>query len=290
MGTLNPLPPAPPRPDLVWWNGRLVPEAEAVVSTASQGWLWGRGLFETIGVHDGLPFALTRHLNRFRAGATRLGLHPPDDANLRDAIAAVLHSCPPGAQRLRLTLGGGETPGLALAPDPGHLLIHRTSVAPSANRANLLTVPWRRNEFSPLAGVKSTSYAENAVALAWAQDRGATEALFLNTVGDLCEGAVSNLFLVRDGTVLTPFPGSGCLPGITRSLVIELCAQLGLPCLEKALTPADLVAADEVFLTNSLKGIHPVLEADQSSFDAPGPHTARVRSALHDLRRRLPDP
>jgi branched-chain amino acid aminotransferase len=151
-------------------------------------------------------------------------------------------------------------------------------------------VPWRRNEFSPLSGVKTTSYAENAVALAWAQDRSATEALFLNTGGDLCEGAVSNLFLVHQGTLLTPSLRSGCLPGITRSLIIDLCPQLDVPCLEKALTPADLAAASEVFLTNSLKGIFPVETCDNRPLSAPGPLTTRLREALQDLRGRLPDP
>lgn len=277
-------------PSLVWWNGRILPESEALVPAISQGWLWGRGLFESIAVRDGRPLALTRHLTRLRAGATRLGLEPPDDDTLHAAINAVLTDCPPALHRLRLTLAGGESPGLALTPEPGHLLIRLIPVPPPGPEATLLTVPWRRNEFSPLSGIKSTSYAENAIALAWAKDRGATEALFLNTAGDLCEGAVSNLFLVRDGTVLTPSLGSGCLPGITRSLILDLCPQLGLPFLEKALRPADLAAADEVFLTNSLHGLLPVLKADHHPFDDPGPVTARLMAARDDLLQRLPDP
>ena len=283
-------PEIPAVPAKVWWDGQLVEEGTAMVPTASQGWLWGRGLFETLSVRQGQAFALTRHLARLHAGAARLGLELPDDDTLRTAIAAVLAGCPPELHRLRLTLTGRESPGLTLAPGPGHLLIRLAPATVAAPDSTLLIVPWRRNEFSPLSGIKSTSYAENAIALAWARDRGATEALFLNTAGDLCEGAVSNLFLVHSGSVLTPAAGSGGLPGITRGLVVELCAHLGLRCLEKALTPADLVPADEVFLTNSLCGILPVRTVDHHAFDAPGPITAQLSAALLELRERLPDP
>jgi branched-chain amino acid aminotransferase len=284
------IPSPPDDPPPVWWNGRLVPASEALVATTCQGWLWGRGLFETIAVRGAQPLALTRHLTRFRAGAERLALQPPDDDALRRAIAAVLTGCPPELHRLRLTLTGGDTPGLALTPEAGHLLIRRQPAAPPPHESLLLTVPWRRNEFSALCAIKSTAYAENAVALAWAREKGATEALFLNTAGDLCEGAVTNLFLVREGTVLTPSQGSGCLPGIARSLILDLCPQLGIPCQEKALVPADLTQADEVFLTNSLHGVQPVFIADHRPLPAPGPVTASLAAALTDLLHRLPDP
>ena len=276
----------------VWWDGQLIAESAAQLSINAQGWLWGRGLFETIAVRQGQALALSRHLDRLRAGAARLFLEPADDETLRQAIASVLTDCPPELHRLRLTLTGAETPGLTLTPEPGHLLIRRQAVAPalSSDPAILLTVPWRRNEFSALSGIKSTSYAENPIALAWAQERSATEALFLNTAGDLCEGALSNLFLVRHHQILTPSLNSGCLPGITRSLVIELCAQLGIPCQERALTPADLASADGIFLTNSLHGILPVGQCDQRPLDAPCPRTAQLTTALHDLFLRLPDP
>lgn len=277
-------------PPLVWWDGQLVEESAALVPAISQGVLWGRGVFETIAVRQGQPFALTRHLARLETGAARLGLQPPDGTVLRKAIAAVCAAAPPELHRLRITLTGSEKAGLSLTPEPGHLLIRLLPAPPSPSVATLLTVPWRRNEFSPLNGVKATSYAENAVALAWARDRGATEALFLNTGGDLCEGAVSNLFLIRQGTLLTPSLNSGCLPGITRSLILGLCPQLGLPCLEKALTPADLAAAGEVFLTNSLQGILPVETCDDRPLAAPGSLTTRLMEALQDLRHRLPDP
>lgn len=277
-------------PAPVWWNGALRPESEAQLSVNSQGWLWGRGLFETLAVRDGQVLALSRHLARFESSAVRLSLAPPERTILEDAIAAVLTDCPPGLHRLRITLTGAESPGLSLDPTPGHLLIRRQPAAEPPENSILLTVPWRRNEFSALSGIKSTSYAENPIALAWAKARGATEALFLNTAGDLCEGAVTNLFLVHNDTVLTPFTGSGCLPGITRSLVLELCRQLGIPCQEKALLPAQLTQATEVFLTNSLHGILPVTQTDQRPLPLLNPITRQLQEALTDLLTRLPDP
>mgnify|MGYP000111276347 CR=1 FL=1 len=277
-------------PPLVWWDGQLVDETAALVPAISQGSLWGRGVFETIAVRQAQPFALTRHLARLHAGAARLGLQPPDEPLLREAVTAVCAACPPGLHRLRITLTGAEKPGLSLDPEPGHLLIRLLPAAPAPPAAALLTTPWRRNEFSSLCGIKATSYAENALALAWAQDRSATEALFLNTGGDLCEGSVSNLFLIHQGTVLTPSLNSGCLPGITRSLILELCPQLGIPCVEKALAPADLCTAGEVFLTNSIQGILAVETCDHRSLPAPGPLTTRLTAALQDLSDRLPDP
>ncbi len=274
----------------VWWNGQLLSAEEALAPALSTGSLWGRGLFETIAVSHGRPLALTRHLDRLRRSAAALALLLPDDPTLHAAIASVLAPCPPSPHRLRLTLTGGPTTGLSLTPDSGNLLIHLTPVFHAAPSAILLTSPWRRNEHSPLSGLKSTSYAENALALAWAQEHGATEALLLNTAGHLCEGATSNLFLVHGGTLLTPPLSSGCLPGVTRSLILDLCPQLGLTCVEKPLAQADLTSAEEIFLTNSLRGILPVARADKLPFQAPGPLTAQLTTALTDLLARFPDP
>lgn len=277
-------------PPPVWWDGQLVAESAALVPATSQGWLWGRGVFETLAVHRGQALALSRHLARLSSAAARLHLFPPPEDALRHAVAAVCAHAPDAPHRLRLTLAAAQAPGLSLAPDPGHLLIRLLPSPPATGPAILLTVPFRQNEFSPLSGIKSTSYAEHPLALHWATSRGATEALLLNTVGDLCEGSLSNLFLVRDHRLLTPSLSSGCLPGITRSLVLDLCPQLGIPCLEKALSPADLAAADALVLTNSVHGILPVASCNHRPLTAPCPLTAQLDAALRDLLDRLPDP
>ncbi|MES2709828.1 MAG: aminotransferase class IV [Verrucomicrobiota bacterium] len=275
---------------LVWWNGRVLPEWDAQAPAISQGLLWGRGIFETLGVWDGQPFALTRHLERLRAAAARLKLEIPTDEAWREAIATLLAARQPRTARLRLTVTGGGHPGLSLDSGDENILIRLTPYEPVTTPAAVLTVPWRRNEFSALAGLKSTSYAENAIAMAWVRERDATEACFLNTGGDLCEGAASNLFLVKDGAVMTPSIGSGCLPGITRALVIELCEQLEIPCAVRAVTPREAVEADAIFLTSSLRGVQPVITLDNRACPADDPVTAILSAALERLRRTLPDP
>jgi branched-chain amino acid aminotransferase len=135
----------------------------------------------------------------------------------------------------------------------------------------LVTVPWRRNEHSAVAGLKTTSYAENVVALAYAHERGASEALLLNTAGYVCEGTGSNIFAVIDGGVITPPLTSGCLAGVTRELVLAWCGGV-----EDDLTPEALSGATEVFVTSSTRDVHPVDRLDELTFPAPGPVTAAV--------------
>lgn len=278
---------------LVWLNGALMPEVEALVPATSHGLLLGRGLFETLGVRDGQPFALTRHLERLRAGAVRLRLDMPPDDLWREGIDRLMENSPASQAfgRLRLTLTAGPHAGRGLESGGEQQLIQLTPwQPPSEASAALITVPWRRNEFSPLAGLKSVSWTENAIALAWVHERDGTEACFLNTGGDICEAAASNLFLVKDRMVITPSLGSGCLPGITRALVIELCEQLEIPCHERAVTPAAAAAADAVFLTSSLRGVQAVSSWDDRALSSDDPVTAMLAAALNRLQHELPDP
>ena len=136
---------------------------------------------------------------------------------------------------------------------------------------SLATVPWARNERSAVAGLKTTSYAENVVALAYAHKQGADEALFLDTRGRICEGTGSNVFVVIDGRLVTPGTNTGCLAGVTRALVMDWCWGE-----EAELTPTDLAAAAEVFITSSTRDIQPVHAVDDHRFDAPGPVTAKA--------------
>ncbi|MDQ2650826.1 MAG: aminotransferase class IV, partial [Actinomycetota bacterium] len=141
----------------------------------------------------------------------------------------------------------------------------------------VVTVPWTRNERSAVAGIKTTSYAENVRALARAHERGASEALFANTVGQLCEGTGSNVFVVVDGTVLTPPLSSGCLAGVTRALVLE-CHDVT----EQDLPLDVLRTADEVFLTSTGRDVQAVHQIDDRALD-PGPITAEAAAAFAEL-------
>ena len=270
----------------VWLNGVLLPEREALVPAMDQGWLTGCGVFETLGVWNGRPFALTRHLARLEQSAGRLKIPVPDADRLRAALVAVTAENRLENARVRITLTAG-------AADRGVLpqvLVSACAVTPPADEIALVTVPWRRNEYGALSGIKTTAYAENPAALDWARLRGGGEALFWNTGGDLCECAMSNLFLVRRGQVITPSLGSGCLPGVTRALTLDLCLTAGIPYVERAVAPIELADAEEIFITSSIRGVQPVCAVDSRAVLSPGPVAGLLRRELWRLRETADDP
>jgi branched-chain amino acid aminotransferase len=142
--------------------------------------------------------------------------------------------------------------------------------------ADVAVVPWPRNERGAMAGLKTISYGENVVALRWAVERGADEAVFANLVGNLCEGTATNVFVGTDGELATPPLSSGCLAGVTRGLVVEACGAV-----ERDLSPADLLAADEAFLTSTTREVQPIRAVDGKTLPAaPGPMTREAAKAL----------
>lgn len=256
---------------VVWVDGVLAPDGAATVAALDHGLTVGDGVFETCKVTDGRPFALTRHLARLARSAAGLGLPAPDPRRVREAVAAVLGVRPVAHGRLRITWTGGLGPlgserleGSTLvvavadsAPWPAH-------DAPGRPPARAVTVPWARNERSATAGLKTTSYADNVVALREAHARGAHEALMANTRGELCEGTGSNVVVVPEGgrELVTPPLSSGCLAGITRALVLEWAAEDGLPVVERALPFEVLGSATSVLLTSSLRDVQPLDDVD----------------------------
>lgn len=240
--------------------GSLVPEEEALVSVRDRGFTVGEGVFETIRVSNGHPFALTRHLERLTNSAAILGIEAPDLDVVRIAIEEVLFANAPllgDVARLRVTYtAGGPVAGSGDAGLPT-MTVTAVPVRPWPATASVVTSPWRRNEWAATVGAKCTSYADSAIALADAQARGADEALMANTSGDLCEGSASNVFVVLGNEIVTPPLASGCLPGITRQLVIEWCGAV-----ERSLPMSTMAQADEVFLTSSTRMVHPVTMLD----------------------------
>jgi branched-chain amino acid aminotransferase len=256
----------------LWVDGRLVPDDEPSVSALDHGLTVGDGVFETLKVVDGQPFALTRHLDRLERSAAGLGLRQPDRAEVRDGCDAVVSTLPSDQlHRLRITYTAGRGPLGSDRTGARPTLVVAASPAPRWGEGTALAVaPWPRNEHSPLTGLKTTSYADNVVALAWAKERGAGEAIFVNTAGRLCEGTGSNVFVVVDGQVLTPALSSGCLAGVTRALVLEWCNAV------EADLPGDALAtADEVFITSSTRDVQAVIAVDSRELAA-GPLTRQV--------------
>ncbi|MEU6825013.1 aminodeoxychorismate lyase [Streptomyces atriruber] len=257
----------------IWLNGGLQDLDDARVSVLDHGLTVGDGIFETVKTVEGRPFALTRHLTRLAQSARGLGLPEPDLDAVRHACAAVLDANPLPLGRLRITYTGGLSPLGSDRGDQGTTLVVALGEAKRRpDTTAVITVPWTRNERGALTGLKTTSYAENVVALARAHEHGASEALFANTVGQLCEGTGSNVFVVLDGEIHTPPVASGCLAGITRALAVEWTGA------RETDLPLDVLdRADEVFLTSTLRDVQGVHRVDGRQLPAaPGPVTAKA--------------
>ncbi|HVN10608.1 MAG TPA: aminodeoxychorismate lyase [Kineosporiaceae bacterium] len=252
----------------IWVNGEIGDPGTARVSAVDHGLTVGDGVFETCKVIAGRPFALTRHLARLTRSAEVLGLPMPDDDELRAAVSATLAAHDrvaglPALGRLRITVTGGPGPlGSDRSQAGPTLVVAVTPAAPWPATIAAATVSWPRNEHSPIAGAKTTSYAENVVALAEARRRGAHEALFGNTRGELCEGTGSNVFVALGDALVTPPLTSGCLAGITRELLLEWAAKDGLPVEERAVPLWVLGTVQDVVLTSSTRDVQPVATVD----------------------------
>ncbi|MFD7922757.1 aminotransferase class IV [Streptomyces sp. NPDC059740] len=271
----------------IWLDGKLREADDARVSVFDHGLTVGDGVFETVKAVDGSPFALTRHLERLTRSARGLGLADPDQDEVRAACAAVLADNPMPLGRLRITYTGGRSPlGSERGREHCTLVVALAESTPRPSTTAAVTVPWTRNERGALAGLKSTSYGENVVALARAHAQQASEALLANTVGALCEGTGTNVFVVLDGELHTPPLHSGCLAGITRALVLEWAGAK-----ESDLPFSVLAEAEEVFLTSSLRDVQAVTVLDGRSLgDAPGPVTAEAMRVFEERSAADPDP
>jgi branched-chain amino acid aminotransferase len=273
----------------VWVNGVISEPDAARISPFDHGFTVGDGVFETCKVTEGVPFALTRHLRRLDRSASGLGLPTPDHDVIRTGVKELL-DVEPAAGRLRITVTGGPGP---LGSDRGNQGTTVTlAVSPESaweDATSVAVVPWVRNERSAVAGLKTTSYAENVVALDRAHALRSSEAVFANTAGQLCEGTGSNIFVVVDGELLTPTLASGCLAGITRELVLEWTGarELDVP-LES------LRSADEAFLTSSTRDVQPIRQVVWGDGDVQpvpvGPVSAAARATFAERAASTPDP
>jgi branched-chain amino acid aminotransferase len=271
----------------VWVDGTLQDVDNATVSVLDHGLTVGDGVFETLKAVDGRAFATTRHLARLARSAHGLGLPEPDLDAITHACDAVLAANPMPLGRLRITYTGGLSPLGSDRGDAGATLVvalGEASVRPDTTA--VITVPWTRNEKGALAGLKTTSYGENVVALARSHQHGASEALFGNTRARLCEGTGSNVFVVLDGRLFTPPLASGCLAGITRELVVEWSGA------QEADLPLEvLTEADEIFLTSSLRDVQAVHRVDDRLLPgAPGPVTAKAMRVFAERAAAHPNP
>ena len=276
----------------VWLNGALVPADEARIPVRDHGLTVGDGVFEALKVTSGVPFAVTRHLARLRASAAGMGLPEPDLDGIRSGVAAVLAAAgQPDRARVRITVTAGESvlgsarpDGLTSAGLTTIIVLGELAMAPAS--CDVAVAGWPRNERGVLAGVKTTSYAENVRALAWARAQGAAEAIFGNLAGNLCEGTGTNVFVVTGGRLVTPPLSAGCLAGVTRGLVVEWAGVA-----EEDLPLSALASAEEAFLTGTTRDVQPIRLVDGVPLPAvPGPLTRKAAEIFAARAAESPDP
>lgn len=245
----------------VWVDGRLCRGAEATVSLFDRGARDGAGLFETMRIYAGRPFLWDRHLERLVLAAAEIGFPvPPSPGVLRAAVDELLaaENLSDAVVRLTVTRGvAGSRPTRAGCWIEAEPVAGRLWRGTRSGRARLM-ISKRPFEPGSLGRYKSTSRLAYHMAFEEARAAGADEALLVDPAGRVLEGSASNLFVVKDGLVLTPALRLGILPGVTRARVLELCRAEGVAASEASLDREALLAADELFLTNSVQEVVPV--------------------------------
>jgi D-alanine transaminase len=271
-------------PDIGFVNGRFRPLAETVVSVEDRGFQFGDGVYEVIRTYGGLPFQLQAHLERLERSARAVELAPPFDLEgWASHVAEGLRRAAYPESKVYIQLTRGAAPrehAFPASASPTAVLTVRElrPLDPALGQRGVAVITvedlrWGRCD------VKSLNLLPNVLARQQAQRAGVFEALFVGQ-GRVYEGATSNLFLVRDGTLVTPQEGSRILSGVTRAVVLELARKEGMPIEERSVPVAELAQADEVFLTGTTIEIIPVVSVSGKTVAAgkPGPLTIRLMS------------
>jgi branched-chain amino acid aminotransferase len=283
-------------PEVVWIDGRLVAPDQARVSVFDSGFMQGVGLFETMRAYRGVVFRLDQHLQRLRTSAQKLGWSIlPDIGETRAAVGQVAAALRGADARVRLTVTTGSLRAGAERSEAPRLTMVATGAPGSGYPEELylkgvtVALPGhRQSRHDPTIGHKTTSYFARLAALREAHAQGAAEAVWFNDENFLAEGSISSIFLVNDERLQTPPLEVPVLPGITRAVVMELASAMGVPCSGELLTIDDLLEADEVFLTNSMMEVMPVVRVGRGPIadEKPGEITLRLAQAYRDLVQR----
>ena len=277
---------------LVYINGELVPESEAKISVFDHGLLYGDGVFEGIRAYRGVVFKLREHLERLYDSAKFLRIEiPMSREELMEAILETvrrngLSDC---YIRVVVTRGVGD---LGLDPrkcgKPSIIIIARPMAPLLGKRSVSLIISSVRRDGVDATNhqAKSLNYLNNILAKLEAINAGADDAVMLDSRGFISEATGENIFIVKDGRIMTPPPTSGILSGITRDCVIELARRLGYEVVERELTPFELLTADEVFLTGTAAEIVPVESVNGRKIGerVPGPITERLIEEFEKLK------
>jgi branched-chain amino acid aminotransferase len=277
--------------EIVYLNGTLVPRSQAKVSVLDYGFLFGYGLYETIRAYRDKVFRLGKHLERLQDSAEKFGIRL-DIPVVRQAVLDTVRANGFIDTRIRITVSIGEgtmTPDLRSCKTPTVLVLagdyHPFTMEKYEQGFRTVVSAIHRNSRSPVTFMKSANTMESMLARQEARDAGVDEALFLNEKGYLTEASGSNVFLVKNSVLKTPRMASGILPGVTRVVVFELAAQLGITVREVNVRLEEILSADEAFLTNSMIEVMPLTEVNKKPIGSgkPGIITQQLMQAYQEM-------
>ena len=273
-----------------WLNGELAELDTLRIDPRDRGFLLGDGLFETLLSENGTIRRVRRHLTRLQESADLIGLPlHKTDLELLTAMQRVLaaNGLQEGRAALRLTVSRGVGPRGLVPPveAAATILITAAALGAPAASCSAMIAQTVRGSGTVSARVKSLNYLDSVLARREAAQRGVDEALMRNCHGRIAEASAANLFLVRDGGLVTPPVSEGALPGIQRAVVMAAARALGIDIVEAAVSDTELACADELFLTNSLIGICPLvtLEGRKVGSGLPGPVTGKIATRASAL-------
>ena len=273
---------------IVFINGNFIEEEEATISVFDRGFLYGDGVFETLRIYNGKPFLFDRHIGRLSHGLGSLFIGDKYSfseylEHTRELIER--NNVTEGVLRIQATRGPGKR-GYSTTGNYDPTVLISLHVAPNVDLNNVLPVKLATStqilsDHDPFSTLKTTNKLANIVALREAEKIGMDDALLTNHNGNITEASGSNVFWIKNNTLLTPPVSSGCLSGITRGMILELAIALKLPTSQQDITPTELGNAESVFLTNSVREIQPVIQIDNKSI-AISPLVARLHAAYRE--------
>ncbi|MFQ5688229.1 MAG: aminodeoxychorismate lyase [Candidatus Scalindua sp.] len=277
----------------IFLNGKIIPDRERCISSGDRGFLYGDGIFETLRSYKGEPFKLTEHLERMRCSAEKLKITSVySNAEISESITKLLEKNSVQDAYIRITLSRGEGGSTLQMSDNLRptILIQVKPFTPYEKKLyeegmSLAVSGHRRSTTSPIYSHKTTNLLTSILLKEEAKDKSAHDSIVLNTDGYVAECIVSNIFMVKDGSVVTPSLDTNILPGITRKTVLEICKNSGISAREECFEIETLIKAEEVFITNSLMEIMPVsrIEDNKIGKASPGEITQQLMSAYKSL-------
>ena len=264
----------------VYHNGHLLPLPEVRLSPGQAGLLNGWGVFSTVRIYRGRPFEFDLHFDRLARDAQRISLPLPySRRQVHDAVLELIRAnhLEDGCMRIYFVNNQAAIWSSQEGFPEIDWIMYTVDLPMRAGPVKLALQPNGRHAAHPLAGTKVTSWLQNVWLVEQAHHRGFEDAVLLNEFGNVAECTAANLYLVKDGEVITPPLSAGCLGGVSRLLLEQIAPAAGIPILERDFTADDLYAADEVFISSTTRQVQPVAQIEDVQFaNAPGPMTQKL--------------